>query len=72
MHYFNTVCPFGHYNNEFMETGTLRHTHVWLHITGIQENKGSSSYHKSKNRISMEKKCGLKKNTEGSNSNKSG
>ena len=37
MYYLNKTYPLGHCHNSFMATGALGHTHVRLHVVGIQD-----------------------------------
>ena len=44
MYYIIKTYPPGHCHNSFIGTGTLGHTHVRLHVFGIQDpNKAQSS-----------------------------
>ena len=36
MYYHTQTCPPGHCHNSFMATDALGHTHVQLHVVGIQ------------------------------------
>ena len=36
MYYHTQTCPPGHCHNSFMATDVLGHTHVRLHVVGIQ------------------------------------
>ena len=39
VYYLNKTYPSGHGYNSFMATGALGHTHVRLHVVGIQDPK---------------------------------
>ena len=56
-------------NQLFMPTDALGHTHVRLHVAGIQESKVTARVMSIKN---IEEQKGFKKHAECSNPNKSG
>ena len=37
MYYLIKTCPTGHCHKSFMATGALGHTHLRLHVVGIQD-----------------------------------
>ena len=44
MHFFDTACLPNHHHNGLMTIGALGHTHIRLHVAGIQESKDCPKY----------------------------